>query len=389
MPLGKWRKQKKGNNILLSIMQQPASIHFFGKTCTIHQKNFIFLLFSLLSCAGFSGCKKDYPEKHVQTAGRWMVTTITGDGDTSLVNGPITIATFHFPDDVAVAPDGSLFVSDGDNRAIRKISGGQVSNFAGGSFGIINGTGSSARFKFPTSLAFDAAGNLYTADARDPRIRKINSAAMVTTYAGIDEEGFADGVAATARFRGENRIATDEMGNIYVADAQNNRIRKISVSGLVTTLAGSDTAGFRDGQGKSALFNFPCGIAIDKAGNIYVSDGSNFSIRKITPDGWVTTVAGKKEQGHVDGDKNAASFEFPGDMVVDVQDNIYVVDISRIRRVTPEGNVSTIAGSTDGFEDGEGVNAKFFTPDGLGIDALGNIYVADTNNNRIRKISLE
>ncbi len=324
-----------------------------------------------------------------QVEKRWMVTTIAGDGVASFVNGPAAIAEFHFPDDIAVASDGSLFVTDGDNRLIRKIAGGGVTSFAGGDFGIANGVGSSAQFKFPTSLAFDGKGNIYSADARDPRIRKITATAGVTTYAGAEEEGFADGPAESSRFRGENRIATDTEGNVFISDAQNNRIRKISVSGIVTTLAGSDTAGFKDGQGKIAQFNFPCGIAVDKLGNVFVSDGSNFCIRKITPEGWVSTIAGKKKQGHVDGDSGVALFEFPTDMVVDGQDNVYVVDLSRIRKISPQGIVSTIAGSIDGFQDGEGASAKFFTPDGLGIDAQGNIYVADTNNNRIRKISLE
>jgi sugar lactone lactonase YvrE len=144
-----------------------------------------------------------------------------------------------------------------------------------------------------------------------------------------------------------------------------------------------------DGQREAAEFDFPCGIAVDKNGNVFVSDGSNFCIRKISPDGQVSTIAGKKIQGHNDGNAGDALFEFPGDMVVDQQDNIYVLDMSTIRKISPMGTVSTFAGSTDGFQDGEGSVAKFFLPYGLGIDTQGNIYVADTNNNRIRKISIE
>jgi sugar lactone lactonase YvrE len=360
---------------------------FFSKI--ISSKNILTVLVFLITGAGMSGCKKDMVPNKPQVEKRWMVTTIAGDGVASFANGLAANAEFHFPDDVAVASDGALFVTDGDNRRIRKISGGQVTPFAGGDFGFANGVGSSAQFKFPTSLTIDRQGNIFSADARDPRIRKITSAANVTTYAGAEEEGFADGTADSARFRGENRIATDEEGNVFIADAQNNRIRKISVSGIVTTLAGSDTAGFKDGKGKTAQFNFPCGIAVDKLGNVFVSDGSNFCIRKITPEGWVTTIAGKKQQGNLDGVSDVALFEFPTDMVVDGQDNVYVLDLSRIRKISPQGTVSTIAGSIDGFQDGEGASAKFFTPDGLGIDAQGNIYVADTNNNRIRKISFE
>lgn len=324
-----------------------------------------------------------------QAEKKWMVTTIAGDGDSSFANGPVTSAKFHFPNDVAVAADGSLFVTDGDNRLIRKITGGAVTSFAGGNFGIVNGPGLSARFKYPTSLVFDNQGNLFSADARDPRIRKIDAKALVSTYAGTEEEGFEDGVAASALFRGENHMATDESGNLYIADAQNNRIRKISVSGVVSSLAGSDTAGFRDGPGKTAEFNFPDGIAVDRQGNVFVSDGSNYCIRKITPDGKVSTIAGKKIEGSTDGDTSAALFQFPTDMVIDAQDNLYVLDLSTVRKITPQGVVTTIAGSADGYQDGEGAIAKFFTPYGLGIDLQGNIYIADTNNNRIRKISPE
>ena len=337
----------------------------------------------------FAGCKKDKPGTTPETTGHWTVTTIAGDGDSSFADGPVASAKFHFPNDVAVAADGTLFISDGDNRLIRKIANGMVSGFAGGAFGIVNGMGSAARFKFPTSLAIDNEGNIFSADARDPRIRKINAAAQVTTYAGTDEEGFEDGAAASAEFRGENKVATDNAGNVYIADAQNNRIRKVSVSGVVTTLAGNGTAGMKDGPGDIAEFDFPDGIAVDKQGNLYVSDGSNFSIRKITPDGNVSTFAGKKTEGSRDGEATVALFQFPGDMVIDGQDNLYVLDLSTVRKISPLGFVSTIAGSEDGYQDGEGTVAKFYTPYGLGIDAQGNIYVADTNNNRIRKISLE
>ncbi len=353
------------------------------------EKNFLFILICLMVVILFAGCKKDQLQTQPKTTAHWMVTTIAGEGDSSFADGPVTSAKFHFPNDVAVAADGTLFVSDGDNRLIRKISNDMVSGFAGGAFGIVNGMGGDARFKFPTSLVIDSRGNIFSADARDPRIRKINASALVTTYAGTEEEGFSDGAASSAAFRGENKVATDAAGNVYIADAQNNRIRKISINGMVSTMAGDGVAGFKDGPGNVAEFDFPNGIAVDKQGNVYVSDGSNFSIRKITPDGKVSTVAGKKTEGNKDGDVAVALFEFPADMVIDAQDNVYVLDLSTVRKISPLGLVSTIAGSGDGYQDGEGAIAKFNSPYGLGIDAQGNIYVADTNNNRIRKISPE
>jgi len=336
-----------------------------------------------------TACKKDISENKPQSEKKWTVSTVAGGDEAALVDGPVSVARFHFPNDVTVAPNGDLYVTDGDNRLIRKITGGQVSGFAGSDFGIMNGKGITAQFKFPTSICMDAAGIIYSTDARDPRIRKISPQADVTIYAGSETSGFADGYADIAQFRGENMVVADAAGNVYLTDAQNNRVRKISVNGIVSTIAGSATAGYRDGKGSLAEFNFPAGIAMDSQGNLFVSDGSNFRIRRISPEGDVVTVAGKAKQGTTDGDSTIALFDFPTDLVIDHQDNLYVLDGSRVREISREGIVSTIAGSVDGFQDGDGATAKFFTPYGLGIDADGNIYVADTNNNRIRKISFK
>jgi sugar lactone lactonase YvrE len=336
-----------------------------------------------------NSCKKETPQDKPVSEKKWIVTTIAGDGTTSSANGPAASAGFHFPNDVAVGADGSLYVTDIQNHSIRKISNGQVSTFAGSVFGIANGNGAVAEFKFPLGISMDANGNVYTTDVGDSRIRKINPLADVSIYAGDEEEGFADGDADTARFGEEAGIVADASGNIYVADAQNNRIRKVSASGKVTTIAGNGMAGFKDGPGATAQFNFPTGITIDPQGNLFVTDGSNFRIRKITQDGNVSTIAGGDKEGSTDGDAGTAQFEYPNDIVTDGSGNLFVLDMSRVRKISAEGNVSTIAGSTDGYVDGEGAAAKFNTPDGIGIDQQGNIYVADTNNNRIRKISFE
>jgi sugar lactone lactonase YvrE len=358
---------------------------FFCKA--IKQTTLIPVGLMILACG--PGCKKMVTDDQPSAVKKWMVSTVAGTGEASFADGALLSAKFHFPDDVTVAADGTIYVTDGDNQSIRKIFGGQVTTYAGGSFGIVNGPGLSAQFKFPTNIASDASGNVYTTDARDPRIRKISPGAEVSTFAGSAAAGFADGNADTARFRGENSIVADAQGNVYVADAQNNRIRKISVSGKVSTIAGSDSAGFRDGQGEQALFNFPKGIAIDMQGNLFIADGANFRIRKITPSGQVSTIAGGDKQGSTDGDAGIARFEFPNDIVTDREGDLFVLDLSRIRKISPEGMVSTIAGSTDGYVDGDGASAKFYTPYGIGIDSQGNIWVADTNNNRIRKISFE
>lgn len=322
---------------------------------------------------------------------KWLVTTVAGDGTASLVNGPSLSATFHFPEDVVVAANGNAYVTDVFNHVIRIIAAGQVSTLAGGiGFDIINGNGASAGFKSPYSVTIDANGNLYTTDDNDPRVRKISPAGEVSTYAGIEMPGYVDGSKDVAQFKPGNYIIADALGNLYVSDAGNNRIRKISISGQVTTIAGTGMPGYNDGSGATAQFGFPGGIAIDKQGNLYVVDRGNFRIRKITPAGEVSTVAGNGAEGDKDGNVGDAQFSLDTrDIVIDELGNLYLSDRDRIRKINPDGIVSTIAGSTAGYQDGDGTSAKFNFPNGLAIDAQGKIYVADLNNNRIRKLSFE
>lgn len=347
------------------------------------------IVFAITGCNKYEQIKDELDEDphHLK---KWIVSTLAGEGSASFVNGPALSATFHFPEDVAITPDGTMYVTDVLNFCIRKISKGQVTTFAGSGFGFANGAGESAQFKNPFSVSVDAKGNLYTTDENDPRIRKITPAGVVSTFAGNETEGFADGDADKAKFFPGNSIITDQQGNLYVSDARNNRIRKINESGQVTTLAGAAGGGFRDGEGDSARFALPGGIAIDKHGNLYIMDRGNFRIRKITPAGKVSTVAGTGEQGGQDGNKNEARFSLDThDLVVDKFGNIYVEDGNRIRKVTPNGVVSTIAGSIGGFADGDGAVAKFDFLSGMTMDAKGNIYVTDLINNRVRKLTLD
>jgi sugar lactone lactonase YvrE len=341
----------------------------------------LFLVLLWITVA-FISCKKD-DAKEPGTAKKVVVTTIAGDGTSGFSDGPALSAKFNTPADVVVAPDGSIYVTDADNSRIRKIMEGQVSTFAGnGIRGIVNGNGTSAQFGYPYSIALDANGNLYTSDLDDYRIRIISPRADVADY-DINSYDFP------GLFIAVQGMVVDAQGNIYVADTYNQRIRKISVSRQVTTLAGGDNAGFRDGSGAEARFNHPSGIAIDKQGNLYVPDPYNFRIRKITPDGQVSTFAGSGIFGHKDGDAGIARFRFPVDIVIDSKENLFIADNNSIRKISPQGVVSTFAGSDRGYADGNGATAKFFDPLGLAIDARDNIYVADTYNNRIRKISLE
>jgi serine/threonine-protein kinase len=356
----------------------------------MNQKLIISLL--LMALTANISCRKynqGYAPANPSPEKKWTVTTIAGDGRPFYTDGPVLSASFRNPLDVAVAEDGAIYVADALSHRIRKIAGGQVITFAGsGTSDTTSGYGVIAGFKLPDALTIDNNGNLFTLDIDDPRVRKISPAGFVTRYAGTGVEGFADGRADIAQFGEENSgIASDDQGNIYISDFDNKRIRKISSTGQVTTIAGNGNDGFIDGNSSIAQFSSPAGIVIDKQGNLFVADLDR--VRKITPSGVVSTFAGGDSTGYRDGQHDEALFSLIIDMIIDQDGNIYLSDDNRIRKITPQGLVSTLAGSTAGYQDGDAMSAKFSTPGGLGIDKQGNIYVADINNHRIRKISFE
>lgn len=356
-------------------------------------KNIIPILSLLLI---ITSCKKQnlpdpgHPPSSPPPEKKWVVSTFSGNGSRSIINGPAFLSTYHFPFDITINNNGVMLIADFGNSAIRSIAGDNVSTLVGTTDGFQNGPVSIAQFQEPFSITSDANGNIYVSDESDPRIRKISSDGIVSTYAGTAVEGFADGRADAAQFEPGSGIVSDPQGNVYVADALNNRIRKISITGDVTTIAGDGTSGFKDGNGINTKFNFPASITIDQQGNLYVTDAFNFRIRKITPAGVVTTFAGNGQDGVTDG--NATSSEFTdnlNDLTADKNGNIYVEDGPLIRKISSQGVVTTIAGSVVGFKDGDALTAKFNLPIGIVIDANGNIYVTDVNNNRIRKISFQ
>ncbi len=211
----------------------------------------------------------------------------------------------------------------------------------------------------------------------------------VTTYAGNGEAGFTDGSALTSKFNSPTGVISDANGNVYIADQANNRIRKITASGLVSTIAGNGTAGFADGMGMDAQFNGPRGLTLDLSGNILVADENNHRIRKITPAGMVSTLAGNGTGGFADGEGSAAQFNFPQGVTTDTEGNVYVADKynQRIRKITPTGFVSTIAGNGSEFPlDGYGTDAQFLTPNGLAFDGLGNLFITQFYSN-LRKMN--
>lgn len=267
-------------------------------------------------------------------------------------DGTASQAEFSGVEDIAADAAGNLYVTDKHNLTIRKITpAGVVTTVAGsaGAVGATDGAGAAARFNFAHGLAADMAGAVYVADTGNRTIRKITAAGVVTTIAGTaGVTGAADGIGAAASFSGAQGIAVDANGNVYVADTDSHTVRKITAAGVVTTLAGAAGAmGNADGVGAAARFNTPKGMAADAAGNVYVADTGNHTIRKITPAGAVTTVAGSAGvAGATDGAGAAARFNEPQGMVVDAAGNLYVADTGNhtIRKITPAGAVGTVAG---------------------------------------------
>lgn len=254
-----------------------------------------------------------------------------------------------------------------------------------------DGTGSGAQFNYPTGIVRDASGNFFVADRDNHRIRKITAAGVVTTFAGSGVAGLTNGTGTAAQFNQPYGITIDGNGNLFVADRLNHAIRKITPAGVVTTIAGNGSDGAANGTGAAATFWEPLNLAVDASGNIFVADYRNYVIRKITPAGVVTTFAGTmSNSGFTNGTGTAASFSGTFGIAIDGSGNLYVGDHqnSCIRKITPAAVVTTVAGiGTQGWHDGRADSAQFFNPTQLIADPAGNIYVSDTYNNRIRMIT--
>ena len=320
------------------------------------------------------------------------VTTLAGNGSSGSTDGSGSSVSFKNPYGVAVDGSGNVYVADYGNHKIRKITpAGVITTLAGsGSIGSADGSGSSASFNYPSGVAVDGNGNIYVTEYKNNKIRKITPAGVVSTLAGNGSFGSADGNGVTASFSFPFGIAVDGSGNVYVTDNGNHKIRKITPAGVVSTLAGSGSASSTDGTGVSASFNAPSGISVDGNGNLYVTDFSTNKIRKVTPAGVVSTLAGSGSVGSVDGTGVSASFNGPESVAVDGSGNIYVADANnnKIRKITPMGEVSTLAGNGSvGSADGMGPSASFSYPGGIAVDGSGTIFVADYGNNKIRKIT--
>ncbi len=345
-----------------------------------------------------------------------IIITIAGNGDWGYSGdgGPALDAKLYSPSGVVADSSGNVYFSDMVNNRVRKVtSTGLITTFAGngynsdsltGGFSGDGGPADSAALYWPSGLAFDRAGNMYIADAGNSRIRKVSPAGIITTYAGTDSSGYnGDGQPATsARLHYPSGIWIDETGDLFIADCFNNRVRKIDTAGMITTVAGNGYGagtlgggyGGDGGPATSAQLSWPAGVATDRSGNLYIAEINNNCVRKVTPGGIISTIAGNDTVAGYNGDgmvDTLARLCAPGGLMTDTVGNLYIADAgnSRIRIITPGGIINTFAGTGYGGFSGDGglcTDAELFSPNGMAFDLNGNMYIADEANYRVREI---
>jgi sugar lactone lactonase YvrE len=330
-----------------------------------------------------------------------VISTVAGNGTAGFSGdgGPATSAQLGFPLGVAVDAAGNLYVADVPSHIRRVTPDGVISTVAGNGTGGFSGDGgpaTSAQLYVPSSVAVDAAGNLYIADQRNSRIRKVTRGGLISTVAGTGTISGDGGPATSAQLNSPGGIALDVAGNLYIADSSNNRIRKVTADGVISTVAGNGILGFSGDGGPAtwARLNSPYGVAVDVAGILYIADTGNSRIRKVTADGVISTVAGNGIWGFGGdgGPATSAQLNSPDGVAVDWGGNLYIADSTngRIRKVNAGGVISTVAGNGNtgfGGDGGPATSAQLSFPSGVALDAAGNLYIADTINNRIRKVN--
>jgi hypothetical protein len=310
----------------------------------------------------------------------WIGTvTILAGGTEGYADGTGTAAKFWHPAGMDIDAAGNLFVADYANYKVRKVTpNGIVTTIPGRIPAWNNPTGPNTDFGLPQDIAVDASGNIYVAEVNSNGVSKISSSGIVTLIAGGTALGYADGTGAAAQFWWPTGIEVDASGNLIVVEIGNHKIRKVTPAGVVTTLAGSIQS-YADGTGTTAQFNMPYNVAGDLQGNYLITDFFNNRVRKMTPSGAVTTFAGSGSWNAMDGSLLTASIYQPTDIAINATGNIYLCDgNSKIRWITPEGMVRTI-----------NTNITFSGPQGIAVDNNDVVYISDYYNNRICKVTIQ
>jgi sugar lactone lactonase YvrE len=332
-----------------------------------------------------------------------VISTVAGNGTYGYSGdgGPATSAQIYNPLGVTVDTAGNLFFADNGNGRVRKVTpGGMINTVAGNGIQGFSGDGgpaTSAQFYELFGIAVDAAGNLFLTDTYNARIRKVTPDGVISTVAGEGTPGYSgdSGPATSAQLYWPYGVAVDTSGNLFIADTGNACIRKVTPDGVISTVAGNGIQGF-GGDGRAATlaqFHYPYGIAVDTAGNLFIADMYNARIRKVTPSGRISTVAGNGIQGYGGdgGPATSAELNYPSGVAVDTAGNLFIADQmnSRIRKVMPGGLISTVAGNGFGFggDGGPATSALFASPYGVAVDTAGNLFISDSENERIRKVT--
>ncbi len=331
------------------------------------------------------------------------ITTVAGTGAGGFFGdgGPAVSAKFYRISGIAVDGAGNLFITDTFNARIRKVGTDGVINTVAGNgtqgFGGDRGPATLAAMNNPVGVAVDGLGNIFVADQNNYRIRVVVNGGTMGTYAGNGIQSYSgdNGPATAARMNQPAGMAVDGSGNIYIADTLNSSVRMVSPAGVITTLAGTGTAGYSGdgGQASSARLNNPAAVAVDSAGNIYIADTFNSVIRKVLPSGVITTVAGGGSATGDGGAATSAALFLPQGVALDPAGNLFISDTgsARIRKVSAvDGSIATVAGNgTIGYsgDGGPATSAQLNTPAGIAVDAIDNIFIADSHNNVVRRVS--
>ncbi len=322
----------------------------------------------------------------------YTINTVVGNGAAAYSGdgGPAISAALNYPGQITLDASGNLYITDGLNHVIRKVNtSGIITTIAGNGVALY----------IPAGIAIDASGAIFFSEFGNNLIHKLTTSGIITTIAGTGNAGYAGdgGLATSAEFLGSYGVAVDLSGNVYIADRNNHRIRKINTSGIITTIAGNGIGGYSGdgGLAASAMLNSPTGVTTDATGNIYISDQDNNRIRKVNTSGIISTIAGNGIAGFAGDGGSATSAELntPAHLTIDVLGNIYITEYlnNRIRKINTSGIISTIAGNgTFGFsgDGGLATSAELNGAYGVAVDASGNVYISDSYNNRIRKLSI-